>query len=253
MNIKLVSTILLLLISFQVAARQNDSAREIAFKPEWNMFMEVAVQSGGDGTEPLPLYNRADGQFYSGIPIRVVGPWAGIDNQTWEDEAKAGGFLKFAAGVEIPLFDQFSLSTAFGYQFDDIEGDLTDGSNGSGFVSMSRRTIDFIGFYNYGRHRFGLGGTYHYQPQIVHKESSAGFSLTSRYNFDDAIGAVLQYDYLVTQNLSFGLRLTEIAYDFSDLSVRYNVGNVSIDANCTGNCKELVSANSFGAHVTYRF
>jgi hypothetical protein len=250
-----INLLLIMVCSFTVQGKAVNG--NISFKPESRWFMQLGVQTGGDSTQPLPIYNRADGQLYLySNSLTVVGPWTGISfDAYWQDEAEAGGFWKFEYGYEMAIAEKFTISSALGYQTDSIEGDLYDGTGGRGYFGMSRFTLDTIAFYNAGQHRFGIGAAYHFSPDFLHKEYSTGFKLKTDYDFDSALGAILQYDYLATENVSVGIRLTSISYDLIQLSVNYDVGNLndSFSIDCGVECEELINADSFGIHMTLRF
>jgi len=258
-KIKLISILLLTLACSNLLAEEKKSSLDLTFNDKINLFMEIGVQGGGDGSEPLPVYDRASGLYFTGIPLTLVGNWNGIDSdlqQFWEDEAEAGGLYKFAVGAEFPLGENFSVMTSIGYLFDEVQGDLLDGSGGQGSFQFLRTTIELIPFYQYGRHRIGLGAEMHMSPKAVHKEYASTFSLKSTYDFDDAVGAVLRYDYLVNKNTSVGFKYADMSYDFDEIRTRYTVGTAVIDdiqASCTANCGELLDASAFGIHLTYRF
>jgi hypothetical protein len=251
--------IILALLSGHSIAAEEDTRYKLEFKQKLAFFMEVGVQAGGDGSEPLPIYDRASGLYFTGIPLTLVGNWNGVSSdldQFWEDEAEAGGLYKFVAGVEIPLVKQLTLLASIGYQFDEVYGDLTDGSGGQGSFQYNRNTIEIIPFYNMGRHRIGIGGEFHLSPKAIHKEYSSSFVLKSTYNFEDTIGGILRYDYLVNKHTSVGLKYTKISYDFERVRTLYDISGVVIDdisADCLSNCEEVVNADSVGIHLTYRF
>lgn len=258
MKICIVVTFLItsLLLSFQTNGKT--SAKEVTFnQTESRWFMQIGIQNGGDSTEPLPIYNRADGQLYLySNSITVFAPWTGTAQNTYvEDKANAGGFWKFEFGRENAISERFSISTSFGYQTDYIQGDLTDGTGGKGNFGMTRFTFDTIGFYNAGQHRFGLGAAYHLTPKFTHKEYGSGFRLRTTYDFDNALGAIFQYDYLVNEDVSVGFRVTKIAYDLAKVTVRYHAGSLvdDFDVSCGDECKDIINADSFGIHMTMRF
>lgn len=248
----------MMFITSSLQSQEYIDSNRLAFEPKFRFFLEAGVSAGGDGSEPLPIFNRADGLYYTGVPLTLFGNWQGISadlEQVWEDEAEAGGFYKFSAGLEIPISDKFTVSTSYGYLADEIYGDLTDGSGGKGSFGYSRQTIEVIPFFNYQRHRIGLGAALHFGVEATHKEYGVGFDLKTSYDFDDTFGAVLQYDYLVSENTSLGMRYTHISYDFDSLTTRYDLGVTSTvtNANCLSSCEDAVEANSFGVHITYRF
>lgn len=258
MKTKLISLIGITLMASAVQAEDVIDKNRLAFEPKFRFFLEAGVAAGGDGSEPLPIFNRADGLYYTGIPLTLFGNWQGVSSdleQTWQDEAEAGGFYKFSAGVEIPISQKFMVSASYGYLGDEIYGDLTDGSGGNGSFGYSRQTLEVVPFFNYERHRIGIGAVLHFGVEATHKEYGSGFDLKTSYDFDDTFGAVLQYDYLVSENTSLGVRYTEMSYDFDSLTTSYTIGGNSTvtDADCLSSCEDVVEANSFGAHITYRF
>lgn len=267
MKTKLISSIALILASGSLFAEDNVKNHEtesgLSFSNQkFKFFMEVGVQKGGDGTGTLPLYNRVDGLFYSGISLTSVGDWNDVSEdlpQTWDNDVEAGGFFKVAAGVQIPLGEKLTVLASLGHQYDEVYGDLTDGSGGNGSFSYERLTFEVIPFVNFGRHRVGLGGEFHFNVQGEHREYATGttnFHLRTKYDFDNVVGGVFRYDYLVNENVSVGLKYTDISYDFDRISTRFvREGTVitDIDTGCTSNCDDLVEANSVGVHLTYSF
>ncbi|TQV76890.1 hypothetical protein FLL45_02755 [Aliikangiella marina] len=267
MKIKLISTLVLasLLLS-PVASSQEEEKQDAAerfklgFKQKLRFFFEVGAQGGGDSTAPLPLFVRQTNGYVQGIDLSVVGAWQGLPSNldpVFSDSVEAGGLYKLAFGAEIPLSGDFTLMTSLGTQFDEVYGDLLDGSGGEGSFSYSRTTVELIPFYNMGRHRVGLGAELHLSPKGRFKESAVNqFRHVSTYTFDDAEGIVLRYDYLINKNLSMGVKLTQMTYDFESVSTYYAVGgNAVVDQTlpCISNCEEIVTADSFGIHLSYRF
>ncbi|WP_444994171.1 hypothetical protein [Aliikangiella sp. IMCC44359] len=254
-NIILLGIVLLTILS---TANSAEYKKQYQFEESFKWLIQVGGSKGGDGTEPLPLFNRGDGQYYTGIPLTVVGPWQGVSAdlpQAWEDDIEAGGLFSASLGAEIPLFSRIVLMTTLGYQYDSINGDLTDGSGGKGSMKIARNTLDLIPFYNLGRHRVGLGLSYHINPKAIHKEYGSSFDLKTTYHFDNGIGATLQYDYLINKNISLGVKLTKMSYDFDKLSTRYTIGatdNINT-ISCVSNCKELLEADSVGVNLSYHF
>jgi len=172
-----------------------------------------------------------------------------------QDEIESGGVLKIAGGLEFPLSESISVSGSLGYMFDEVDGTLTDGSGGKGKITINRITSELMAYYNLGAHRIGLGASVHFSPEISHEEQGDSFLLESTYEFDSAYGATLQYDYKVSQNTSLGVRYTTIAYDITDIKVRYTNGATesNIDIACSEGCEELINSDHLGVHITYRF
>ena len=261
MNIKLKSSQILLLVSCLFAssnllASDFTSKEKLAFKSEFKWFLEGALHKGTDNTENIPLYDRRGDYFYSGVELAVVGNYNGnARNEIFRDKIEAGGYFRGSFGAEFPVAKQLVFSTSIGFLYDEITGNLTDGSGGKGYASFKTTQVDFIGFYNFGQHRIGLGGAFHYNPKFDYKEVGNGFQMHGVYRFSNALGATIQYDFLASENVSLGIRYTDISYDFDNVNIGdYVAGegdNVTI--NCIANCEKLIDASSFSGHITYRF
>lgn len=237
-------------------ALEYKTKQNITFKNEFRFFMEGALHKGSDNTENIPLYDRNGDFFYSGVEVAVVGNYTGAaQDKIFIDKIEAGGYFRGSFGAEFPVAKDLTFSTSIGFLYDEITGELTDGSVGNGYASFKTTVIDFLGFYNYKRHRIGLGGSFHYNPKFDYKEVGNGFKMHGVYNFSNALGASIQYDYLVSENASMGIRYTDIRYDFESVTIGDYVGGTgnSFVADCSVNCEELLDASSISGHITYRF
>ena len=215
----------------------------------------------------MPIYNRQDGQYYVlDHDWYIQGqPWEGINeespgNKALVDKIKFGGMFKLSMGVEIPLFDKLMLSIAYGYQFEEGNGVVSDVDGSEVRHKVSRQTVDVVPFYNIGRHRVGVGAAVHLNPKYVVNRKAPAVEQTSAFNentdyiFDDAVGYIIQYDYLVTKNTSVGVRYTNISYDLDSITTNfYSTGHVTSGGSCTAGCDDIVRADSVGVHVTYHF
>lgn len=245
-----------IIFSTDTTAQQYGAKEKLQFDNEFRFFMEGALHKGTDNTENIPLYDRNQDVFFSGIELAVVGNYSGVaQDRILRDKIEAGGYFRGSFGAEFPVAEKLTFSTSIGFLYDEITGDLTDGSGGQGYASFKTTVIDFIGFYNMGQHRIGLGGTFHFNPKFDYKEVGSAFQNHGVYRFSNAIGATIQYDYLVSKNTSMGIRYTDVSYDFEDVTVGDYVNGVGsiFTVACVTNCEELIDASSFSAHVTYRF
>jgi len=244
------------LFSNGLCAEVFQTKEKIEFSNEFRFFIEGALHKGTDNTKNIPLYDRVDDVFYSGVGIAVVGNYTGTaQNQIYRDEIEAGGYYRGSFGAEFPVAENLTFSFSAGFLYDEITGDLADGSGGDGFASFRTTIVDFIGFYNLGRHRFGLGGSFHYNPKFDYKEIGTDFQNHGVYRFSNALGATFQYDYLLSKNISMGIRYTDISYDFDEVRIGDYVDGIgnSFVEQCIASCDDLVDASSFSGHVTYRF
>ena len=78
----------------------------------------------------------------------------------------------------------------------------------SGDVTWTRIPLDALAFYRLPRFRFGGGLTYHFAPQL----QGAGVASNATAKFDDALGWVLQADYILTPRYIIGARYTDVTY-----------------------------------------
>jgi len=251
--------IISLLLSNNIIAQDFRTKEKLIFKNEFRYFIEGALHKGTDNTENIPLYERNGDFFYNGVVIEVVqiAPGSAFDN-VFKDKIEAGGYFRGSFGAEFPVAENLAFSTAAGFLYDEVTGELGDGS-GRAYASFRTTQIDFIGFYMYKRHRIGLGGSFHYNPKFDYKENGNNFQMHGVYRFSNAIGAVIQYDYLVSQNTSLGIRYTNISYDFENVSISdiVNGSGNNFTTTCAGfiilSCDRFIDASSISAHLTYRF
>jgi len=88
----------------------------------------------------------------------------------------------------------------------------------NGHVDWSVLPLDALVFYRMPSVRLGGGLTYHLGPTL--KGSGAASGLDAKY--DDALGFVLQADYMLKNRFNFGLRYTNVNYKAN--TIRTNPG-----------------------------
>lgn len=234
----------------------SKSKERLNWGNEFRFFIEGALHKGSDSTINIPFYDRNADVFVSGVEIAVFSNFTGTAaGEVSIDEIEAGGYFRGSFGAEFPVAKNLAFSTSIGFLYDEITGDLTDGSGGRGSAAFRTTQIDFLGFYLWGRHRIGLGGSFHYKPVFDYKERGVGFEMQGVYDFTSALGASIQYDFLASENISLGIRYTHIEYDFDKVRIDDFVGDTgdTFVANCLTNCNNFIDASSFSGHITYRF
>ena len=95
-----------------------------------------------------------------------------------------------------------------------VEGELSisykfqtiDANNAN--LQFTRFPFDALLFYRQYRYRVGGGLTYHLNPKVQGSGAAAG----SNVNYEDALGAILQGDYLFGTKTAAGLRYTMLQY-----------------------------------------
>ena len=172
-------------------------------------FVNFGVQNGGD--ELIALYD--------------------VDSGEQVDNSRAGGYTRLTLGGEIAIGDTpFSVQIGAGLLRDGLTSNVTSSKS-----VFKRKVLELIPFWNFDRHRVGVGAAAHLEPTFHFNPDGPG-SISEE--FDDAVGAVLQYDIRYDQNLSVGARYTYINYEIET--------PVALE-------KDEYSGRSIGLHVTYAF
>ncbi len=133
-----------------------------------------------------------------------------------------GGLILFGAGGVYRFEKNWETQLSINYQFD-----KANAKNGD--ATFDRFPIDLLGFYRSGAHRFGAGVTYHINPKY-----DANFDIANgkqKVDFDNALGAVIEYDYFFNNSVSLGVRYANIKYKSSDIagSVDGSYGGVLVN------------------------
>lgn len=84
----------------------------------------------------------------------------------------------------------------------------------NGDVTWTRFPIDALVFYRLPQFRLGGGLTYHLSPSLDGSGAASNINAT----FDDALGFVLQADYLWTPRYTLGARYTSVTYKTGGVS-----------------------------------
>ena len=119
------------------------------------------------------------------------------------DSLKANEGFYFGGGASI-LTDskRYEIELSLAYKFSKINA-----SNGD--VEFTRLPLEALVFYRFDRARLGGGLTYHLNPKL----EGSGVATPLNLKFDDALGFVLQADFLATEKMAIGLRYTNLEYE----------------------------------------
>lgn len=137
-----------------------------------------------------------------------------FENKNCPNDYRAGGGAHLAVGYRYFVGDNKSesLSLALGYLWD-----------GRFDEKASAMTLETIYTQHYGLHRVGIGLSCHLDPRY---EDEISDSKKIQLDFDDALGIVIKYGYLVRQpDWHIGVRYT---------IMDYKIGSVEVDANSFG-------------------
>ncbi len=148
-------------------------------------------------------------------------------------DLQAGQLLNLGIGYDFDLNAAKSLRLRAGinYKFDSV-----DATNGE--ADFDRWPLDVILVSRVGNFSLGAGITYHLSPTF---EATINGS-TSRVDFDDSMGFLLQAGFMVSERLELGARFTLIEYESDGPLVMTN-----------GAITNKVDGDSFGLFVTAGF
>ncbi|CAA6827360.1 MAG: Unknown protein [uncultured Sulfurovum sp.] len=208
--------------------------KKISLSLVTTMFLSISTLNAND-LKPMIQF----GYDFGGKTLATVdqfNTYNGYDSSN----IRAGQGLSFEAGaaVDSPQSD-LEFQFLIGYKFD-----RESASNGS--VTWDR--IPFTGVAMIKNRRWKLGGgiTYHMNPEL--SGSFSGYDNNNNYfndtvndEYDDAIGGVIQAQYMMTDAFSMGLRGTFIEYQLkNDASVTASGNSVGINFAYTfGNYSEF--------------
>lgn len=180
--------------------------------------MKPMLQLGYDfGGKTLATVEQFD--YYNGYEISKI---------------RAGQGLSFEAGAAIESDKKdFEVQFLIGYKFD-----RESTSNGS--VTWDRIPFTTLAMVKKNRWKFGGGVSYHLNPEL--SGSFSGFDNNGNFfndsvndEYDNAIGGVIQAQYMISESTAIGLRGTFIEYKLkNDSSV-------------------VASGNSIGINFSYTF
>jgi len=125
-----------------------------------------------------------------------------------KDSIKANEGLYVGGGVSV-LNDSKNIETEVTAN---VKYTSITASNGD--VSWTRYPLEALVFYRMPQFRVGGGLTYHVSPKL----SGSGVAGGVNVKVDDALGVVLQGDWLITQRVSLGLRYTNLSYKANGVS-----------------------------------
>jgi hypothetical protein len=138
-------------------------------------------------------------------PLLVAGLDLGGDTMLAVDTQDIKAHDGFYVGGGLVLIDaqrrmEYQLTAAFKYGVIAAE---------QGDVEWTRFPLEALAFYRLPRGRLGGGLTYHLSPRI----ETSGAAGNPDVKFKNALGAVLQADWLITDKIALGGRYTILEYE----------------------------------------
>ncbi len=203
--------------------------------PQQKMFQTIVKNSllatGFTLLTSIPLNAQAAGVVltgeiaFGGDDLAVVSGGGG--------NLQAGQLLNLGIGYDFDLntAKTLRLRTGINYKFDNVNA-----TNGD--AHFDRWPLDFLLISRQGNFALGAGITYHLSPTFEATINSA----TSRVDFDDSLGFLLQAGYMVAERIELGARVTLIEYKSKQPLVMTN-----------GTITNKVNGDSFGLYVSAGF
>jgi hypothetical protein len=116
---------------------------------------------------------------------------------------KANEGIYFGGGVSMQeVAPNVDVEISLAYKFS-----MIDASNGD--IDWTMMPLEGLVFYRVEKWRFGGGLAYHLNPKLEGSGVVGGLSV----KFDDALGFILQADYLINRNMALGARYTNVKYE----------------------------------------
>jgi hypothetical protein len=152
---------------------------------------------------------------------------------TGGEDLQAGQLLNLGIGYDFDLnaAKTLRLRTGINYKFDSV-----DATNGE--ADFDRWPLDVLLVSRAGNFALGAGITYHLSPTYEATINSA----STKIDFDDSLGFLLQAGYLVAERVELGARVTLIEYE-SDQAFLTTSGTVA----------NKVDGDSFGIYISAGF
>jgi hypothetical protein len=168
------------------------------------LIFAAAAPLGSHAVEVMPIIKA--GFDLGGDTVVTVGVNSSSGSSTRSIDANQGVF--FGVGASI-LTDSKALEVevSLSYKFFTISAQ-------NGHVDWTVLPLDALVFYRMPSVRLGGGLTYHMSPTL--SGSGAASGLNAKY--DDALGFVLEADYVLKNRFNFGVRYTNVEYKRTSFS-----------------------------------
>lgn len=187
-------------------AQEEQSSAASTDKPVWSV-MSTEGHVPDDSNLDDKVLPMIDWQ-----PKRMVRPFLGLglglslgsdqlsvpaNNNTSRATIDAGQYINAYTGLFIAIpTTMFQTKITLGY--------MSNSSNGNVFT---RYPLSITPTWEFKRHRFGLGLTYHMSPTFDTKNTDTEFKYKSK------VGTVVEYDYKITEGFAVGVSAVNIKYN----------------------------------------
>ncbi len=118
------------------------------------------------------------------------------------ESIKANDGFYFGGGIAlVPAASNFETQLTLAWKYTGVTAN-------NGEISFTRYPLEALAFYNWDFFRVGGGLTYHINPKLKRSGVVSGGGV----DFNSRVGAIVQADYRVTENVTAGIRYTYITY-----------------------------------------
>jgi hypothetical protein len=170
----------------------------------WALFFSVAVfPAASRAVEVKPLF-KAGIDFGGDTIAQVTFTDGSTDSIKANDGFYIGGGALIGTGIE-----NVEVELSLAYKYSSINA-----SNGD--ITWTRFPAEALVFYRFPNFRVGGGPTYHLSPKLEGSGVVGGLNVS----VDNALGVVLQADYLLTRTITLGGRYTLLDYKANGASAR---------------------------------
>jgi hypothetical protein len=136
-------------------------------------------------------------------------------------DVRYGSMLTFYGGVDYRVTRAFSMQATIGYHVDNA-------SATNGDLRFERMPIELLAYGHIGETwRVGGGVRYVSNPKV----KSSGAADIGDYSFDNAVGGVIEAEYMVMPNLGVKMRYVSEKYTLSGTSYKRDGSHVGFLAN----------------------
>jgi len=167
------------------------------------LVLAAAVPAASRAVEIRPLF-KAGVDFGGDTIVSATFTSGTTDSIKANDGFYIGGGVLVGTGVQ-----NLEVEVSLAYKYTDI-------SATNGDVTWTRFPLEALVFYRFPQFRVGGGPTYHLNPKLEGSGVAGGLNV----NVDDALGLVLQADYLITPKITLGGRYTILDYKANGVAAK---------------------------------
>lgn len=132
-----------------------------------------------------------------------------IDNKI--STINGGDGLNLDMGLSLDLMKNFEIQSFIGYKYESFDKDQSE--------RLSNLQVSSFLLFKSIKWKIGIGGSYQIKPELVIEESI--------YQFQNVFAGILQFEYVINNFISIGVKTTMVDYTFVDKSIKKSVTNAN--------------------------